>query len=309
VRTGSKLKQAKEKVGHGNFVRWVNDNCTVSRQYATDYMRLADEYPQLIDTNGNSRLHLPTITQARAMLSAPSDVKTEVIERIENGETVPTAEIKQLKKQAADAIALAEKMNAETAELREKIANNETRLAQAEKAINEKVNDRDEIEAELNALLAEGGVDKLIEQKTATATAKIAELNNDIHFLQTERTAAIERGVQIELNKKAQEVKALDDKLDAKKSALETVESKLKQSKTNAVYNANHQQAAAKLIDLIQATRLLVNTATTPENPIFEHKTIKLMTEAAKDCTALAHLLNDLVLLKQTEIEQLAADH
>ena len=47
IEIGELLKQAKERVGHGNFEAWVNDNCKLSYRSARRYMKLADDRPKL----------------------------------------------------------------------------------------------------------------------------------------------------------------------------------------------------------------------------------------------------------------------
>jgi hypothetical protein len=47
IEIGELLKQAKERVGHGNFEAWVNDNCQLSYRSARRYMKLADDRPKI----------------------------------------------------------------------------------------------------------------------------------------------------------------------------------------------------------------------------------------------------------------------
>jgi hypothetical protein len=47
IEVGDLLKQAKDRVGHGNFEAWVNDHCSFSYRSARRYMKLADDRPKL----------------------------------------------------------------------------------------------------------------------------------------------------------------------------------------------------------------------------------------------------------------------
>jgi hypothetical protein len=47
IEIGELLKQAKDRVGHGNFEAWVNDNCQLSYRSARRYMKLADDRPKI----------------------------------------------------------------------------------------------------------------------------------------------------------------------------------------------------------------------------------------------------------------------
>ena len=47
IEIGDLLKQAKDRVGHGNFESWVNDHCQFSYRSARRYMKLADDRPKL----------------------------------------------------------------------------------------------------------------------------------------------------------------------------------------------------------------------------------------------------------------------
>lgn len=51
---------------------------------ANRYMRVATEYPNLIE-NVTSRLHLPSIKSAIALLSAPEETQSEIKEELEAG--------------------------------------------------------------------------------------------------------------------------------------------------------------------------------------------------------------------------------
>lgn len=290
ARTGAKLKQAKASIEHGQFIVWLNENCTISRQYANSYMRLADEYPQLLESNVNSTLHLPSITHAIALMTATEDVKNDVMLRLENGEKITVEQIKELKHRT---------------ETQQKL------LATSEQVMK---NFREEIakkEKELEDLIAEGGIDKLIAEKTAENEVIIEEmldrqndLSDQISRLKNEQAQAIERGVQIELNKKQRELARLDEQTRLANSELETLQSKIKQKQSLEAFNSQYQQAAAQLLEKLLAMDLLINTADDSKNRLFEHKTLKILDETVKKCYDLAEKIDGFRLLKQTQLDE-----
>ena len=69
--------QAKQQLPHGEFGDWLKGNCRVKQRQANDYMKLAVDMPELLNSNVNNCLHL-SIHAAYALLSAPDEVKQEV---------------------------------------------------------------------------------------------------------------------------------------------------------------------------------------------------------------------------------------
>ena len=58
--------------------------------------------PSLLDDSKRQLNDVLGLTQAIALLSATEEVKSEVIEKLESGETVTIAEINRMKKEVAD---------------------------------------------------------------------------------------------------------------------------------------------------------------------------------------------------------------
>ena len=98
VRCGAKLIEAKKQVAHGEWLPWLKDNCKVSQGYAYKYMQIANQYPELLNANFAPARSF-NLKQAIELLSAPEELKTEVMARIENGEDITRQEIRELKKQ------------------------------------------------------------------------------------------------------------------------------------------------------------------------------------------------------------------
>ena len=102
AKLGEKIAIARDVCGK-NFNFWLNENCSVKRSQAYNYMRIAKEMPDLLDDSVHSSGQKLELTQAIVLLNAPEEVKESVVERIEEGENVTVAEINRLKKEAKDA--------------------------------------------------------------------------------------------------------------------------------------------------------------------------------------------------------------
>ena len=65
VAFGRTLTQAKEKVGHGKWVKWLNDNCRdISVRTAQRYMKLADSPEVRAELGKNDTVSLLTLRKA-----------------------------------------------------------------------------------------------------------------------------------------------------------------------------------------------------------------------------------------------------
>ncbi len=69
--------QAKQQLPHGEFGEWLKVNCRVKQRQANDYMKLAVDMPELLDSNSRHAANL-SVRAAYALLSAPDEVKQEV---------------------------------------------------------------------------------------------------------------------------------------------------------------------------------------------------------------------------------------
>ncbi len=107
AKCGAELNEAKELVKHGEWESWVKENCPkIKETTAKVYMKLAKEMPSLLDDSKRQLNDVLGLTQAIALLSATEEVKSEVIEKLESGETVTIAEINRMKKEVLDKEAL-----------------------------------------------------------------------------------------------------------------------------------------------------------------------------------------------------------
>lgn len=93
---GKRLSKAKEQVGHGNWISWIDENLGYSRQTASSLIRVYESYP-----NGKTSLHL-NFSKALALTSIKDeDERQEFVEnhKVEDMTTRQLeAEIKEYKK-------------------------------------------------------------------------------------------------------------------------------------------------------------------------------------------------------------------
>jgi hypothetical protein len=233
ARAGAKMLEAKQLVGHGNFLKWLEQNITITPEYATNYMKLAKEYSQLLNDNTTNQLPVGlNVTKAIALITAPDDVKQTVMLSLENGETVTVADIKKLKQQAAQ-LANANDINAELAE-----------------NLNAKQKELDSIENQLDDLIKDGGIDRIIEQKETETQIIIGEmaqrqdqLKDQISRLKNEQEKTIQQRVDAELAKRKNDIA----NLEAQKTTL-----------NHDYINNGFKSASIILIDQIQAFWTLI---------------------------------------------------
>ena len=72
---GKRLKSAKEQVGHGEWIDWLNNNLNYSANMAQKLIRVSSEFSkeELIP-------HL-SFTQALALTTVEEEIRTEIIEK------------------------------------------------------------------------------------------------------------------------------------------------------------------------------------------------------------------------------------
>src|SRR6516162_3810147 len=73
IETGALLIEAKKRVGHGNFERWVADNCQLSPATARRWMELAEKRPELEKQLTAKSLNLSdlNLSSARRLIASP----------------------------------------------------------------------------------------------------------------------------------------------------------------------------------------------------------------------------------------------
>jgi len=73
IETGALLIEAKKRVGHGNFERWVANNCELSPATARRWMELAEKRPELEKQLSAKTLNLSdlNLSSARRLIAPP----------------------------------------------------------------------------------------------------------------------------------------------------------------------------------------------------------------------------------------------
>ncbi len=95
--TGTDLLKAKEMLGHGAFLEWLEDEFDWTRQTAFRYMNAATHY----GSKCHMVLHLnPTAIYELAAPSTPDEVRYRLVKRLEKGERVTADQVKELASKA-----------------------------------------------------------------------------------------------------------------------------------------------------------------------------------------------------------------
>ena len=115
IETGALLIEAKKRVGHGNFERWVANNCELSPATARRWMELAEKRPELEKQLSAKTLNLSdlNLSSARRLIAPPkppvegsgqeekkSKPKPPVVEQYKQIETNLIACLKELREKA-----------------------------------------------------------------------------------------------------------------------------------------------------------------------------------------------------------------
>jgi len=98
IAIGRDLIAVKERLGHGNFLPWIEREFGMSEDTAQNLMRVA---ANIGDQIPNGSVFQPTVLYELAAPSTPPEVRTEVIERVKAGETVTVRDVKEKKRKAA----------------------------------------------------------------------------------------------------------------------------------------------------------------------------------------------------------------
>jgi len=193
---GKRLQEVKYGLPHGKFLEWLENNVDCSERQAQQMMALYEEYGK----NPNPRaLENLSVSQAIALLSAPAEVRTELIDsgvaedmsvralkdeiarqkqEIEDRQTT----IFQLESAAAEQKDLADKQAERAMEAEDKLKKAQKDLADAEKTGRQAVAEKNDFTRRLD--FANREKDKLIREKAdlqkqlseAQAVEKVVEI-------------------------------------------------------------------------------------------------------------------------------------
>jgi hypothetical protein len=122
---GRTLGQAKEKVGHGKWEKWLNDNCCdISARTAQRYMKLADSPEVRAALGKNDTVSFLSLRAALALANPKTKPDPQPSEEYDRAENKLVEKLEALSPDTAEAAAT------ETAErLREAVARMKTRPA------------------------------------------------------------------------------------------------------------------------------------------------------------------------------------
>jgi chromosome segregation ATPase len=193
--------------------------------------------PELLNANGNSRLHLPGINHAIALLSADDDVKAEVQARIDAGASITVREIEELKRQAKASEhwkECAQAAQSQAIEWKQKAMEAENALARQTPQIIERT-------LEVEVIPPDYDETKRQAELAATLQSELEQAQAQLSQLSTEIARKIEAGTQRGLRERQAEL----DHLEQRKDALERmVAARMERfTRFNAVLDANQEIA------------------------------------------------------------------
>lgn len=145
VRIGARLQEAKEKVGHGGFEQWCQENLNYSKRTAENFMKVAKEYGSEngLDSKAQALADF-SITKALSLLKVPEEDRETFLEEHDVA-GMTTRELEEAVRAANEErdIALAEaKAAADAAEkLTKDLAKEDTKLQKTQAKL-DKVNNQ-----------------------------------------------------------------------------------------------------------------------------------------------------------------------
>ena len=193
IENGRDLLEAKERVGHGNFLKWVEGVFPWSQQTAVKMMRVADEFKQGLNLNNFQTSAL----YALAAPSTPEAARAEALELAEAGEKITHKHAQELIQAHKEIQA----KNQQLADMHAQIKELEIRLP------------TDETVAEINRLKAELDnlknnpvqVEKKVIKEVQVAPPDYIDLKNEKMNLEIEKA---------DLQKKIKELQDAKDQLN-----------------------------------------------------------------------------------------------
>jgi uncharacterized protein YqiB (DUF1249 family) len=290
AKTGEDLLWLKANCEHGEFkTEFAKEFPGLNYPRATQWMKIAKEFPELLDDSKVAAAQHLNYTQVIELLSAPTEIREEVIERIEKGDEISSREIQRLKKEAADL--LAEKDTIQFA-----LAEKQARLDWLEmdkKAIHEQ---NDQLRNTLAFEVDKRATEKLelerakliLENQQAIAQAKRDAENakGELERLKKEQSKAIKDGVERELQN-------FDRQIEHKEGVAKVIENRIKALREVEMslerevgYLQIHKKAIEKIKDNLSFLAVSFSDA-------FDTETIP--TETVSDWTAIYDALNKLV--------------
>lgn len=148
---GKRLIEAKNNLPHGRFGTWLEENVDCSERQAQQLMALYEEYGRNPDARA---LNVLSVSQAVALLSAPDEVREELIE---SGAAAEMS-VRELKEEIARQKAEIVNRQTRIEELEAAASAADVRVKQAEKDAEEAQRQRKQAESERNTAISRQGI-------------------------------------------------------------------------------------------------------------------------------------------------------
>jgi vacuolar-type H+-ATPase subunit I/STV1 len=295
IEIGLDLIEAKRIAGHGGFEKWLKAEFEMSQDSAQRFMNVAKSFGGEIPHSAVFALNA-NVLYALSAPSTPENVRTEIIERVENGESINLAEIQRLKKEAADLLVEKQAIQDNLIDAKQAIEEKEKRVNWLELDKQATTKQNDELR---NTLAFE--VDKRATEKLELERAKLILENQDaiaqskriaenavaeIERLKKERDNQIKLGVSSELQKYDSEIAQKTRQIEYQKQELEKMQKIKHELDVEVGALAVHKKAIEKIKDNLSFLAVSFDDA-------FETETIPA--ETISDWTAIYDALNKLV--------------
>jgi Protein of unknown function (DUF3102) len=103
---GTTLSQAKEKVGHGKWKKWLSDNCrAISERTAQRYMKLADSPEVRAELGKNDTVSFLSLRKALALANPKPPKPKQPSDEYDRAETTLVEKLEALSPDTAEAAA------------------------------------------------------------------------------------------------------------------------------------------------------------------------------------------------------------
>lgn len=196
---GKRLSQAKEQVGHGEWIPWIEENLNYTRQTASSLIRVYESYP-----NGNTSLHL-NFSKVLALTSIKDEEDRQNFIDSHEVEDMTTRQLQAEIKEYKAGLEEKEKQLEESTAANKRLADKVIELEQREPEIIEKEvvpEDYEDLKSELKELM---DYQKELENKLYEEQQKPKEVvkeveRGDIKYYKSE-ISRLEEKLQKEITK------------------------------------------------------------------------------------------------------------
>lgn len=208
IEIGRELIDVKDELPHGQFEIWIRDEFQMNREMANNFMQVATRF------GGGMSDYLtfkPTVLYALAAPSTPDSVIEKATERVEAGEKVTIADVKQWKEAAQVASQRAEEFKVESNERRKKIRELETTVGQLQT----------ELDIAKTVLENQPEKERIVTPADYEATKQKASLlAGELDNLKKHQASIVQSQVTAKLKERERELAELDSKIKGAEAVL-----------------------------------------------------------------------------------------